>query len=535
MVFVVDKHGKPLMPTTRYRHVRILLKNHLAVPISNLPFTIKLKYDVEGITQKLYLGIDPGRENIGIGVSNEKGECIFANEVQTNNKSIKKNMDERRDHRQARRRNRRLRKQRKAIRDNTQFSKDKTIKEDTLRTTKSCVSKEYLHSGFDEPVTHKCIRGKEPRFNNRRRPEGWLTPSARQLIQVHFRSIESVLSILPITNIVFERNVFDFQKLENVNIKKWQYSKGPLLGFKGYKEFIYELQHGRCLLCGGKINNYHHIVPKSKKGSNTVKNIAGLCDSCHNGPDGVHKNTETAETLKNKKAGLRQKYIVSLLNTVMPELVKQITEFCEKKDISFSTTTGYETYEKRNNFNLPKQHYVDGYMISLAGKEVENLNIKLPKVVYKQRRFKKKSSANIQKLNQREYYKVEDGKQILIAKNRHKAEAQEFDSLEEYKNKYLESHTKEELEIHLRTLVVKPAKRTYTAHKYNLTSTIHVGDIVKYEKKNKIKGNTKMLVFLATGVSILSNKIEHGTKNKKISYCKSLKKRCLSYIEQKPI
>lgn len=37
----------------------------------------------EFITQPLTLGIDTGRENIGLGVSNEKGECLYLANVLT--------------------------------------------------------------------------------------------------------------------------------------------------------------------------------------------------------------------------------------------------------------------------------------------------------------------------------------------------------------------------------------------------------------------------------------------------------------------
>ena len=47
-VYVVDKKGRPLMPTIRFGHVRKLLKECKAVPISHSPFTIRLKYDVPG-------------------------------------------------------------------------------------------------------------------------------------------------------------------------------------------------------------------------------------------------------------------------------------------------------------------------------------------------------------------------------------------------------------------------------------------------------------------------------------------------------
>ena len=47
LVYVVNKKGKPLMPTIRFDKVKKLLKSGKAVPICNNPFTIRLKYKKE--------------------------------------------------------------------------------------------------------------------------------------------------------------------------------------------------------------------------------------------------------------------------------------------------------------------------------------------------------------------------------------------------------------------------------------------------------------------------------------------------------
>ena len=60
MVYVQNKDGKPLMPTTRYCYVRLLLKEKKARVVSRIPFTIRLNYDTSDVTQDLILGIDPG-------------------------------------------------------------------------------------------------------------------------------------------------------------------------------------------------------------------------------------------------------------------------------------------------------------------------------------------------------------------------------------------------------------------------------------------------------------------------------------------
>ena len=47
-VYVLDKHGKPLMPTTRCGHVRRLLKSGKAVVVSTTPFTISCTISASG-------------------------------------------------------------------------------------------------------------------------------------------------------------------------------------------------------------------------------------------------------------------------------------------------------------------------------------------------------------------------------------------------------------------------------------------------------------------------------------------------------
>ena len=76
-VYILDKHGHPLMPTTRFGHVRRLLKSGKAVADSNYPFTVRLKYDSTHYTQPVHEGIDTGRENIGDAASLEDGTNIF--------------------------------------------------------------------------------------------------------------------------------------------------------------------------------------------------------------------------------------------------------------------------------------------------------------------------------------------------------------------------------------------------------------------------------------------------------------------------
>ena len=52
-VYVLNKDGKPLMPTTRCGHVRYLLKEKKARVVKTKPFTIQLLYETNDVVQPL--------------------------------------------------------------------------------------------------------------------------------------------------------------------------------------------------------------------------------------------------------------------------------------------------------------------------------------------------------------------------------------------------------------------------------------------------------------------------------------------------
>lgn len=531
IVYVLNKQGEPLMPTTRCGHVRKLLKSGLAIAVSNCPFIIRLKYDVDNIKQNVYYGIDTGRENIGSGASDENGNCLHMSRLKTNNKTIKMKMQNRAQRRRDRRHHKRVKKQRKAIRNKTTIQNGKN---DVVRSKIPCKSVSISYPGMKKSVTHKVIKGAESQFNNRVRENGWLTPSGRQLIQMHIIMLDNARKFLPITHVCLERVCFDFQKLENANIKAWEYSKGPLYGFENYKDYVNARQNGRCLICGKKnIDEYHHIVPRSKGGTDRVGNIAGLCHDCHQNATGVHKNKDT----QNKLLGLVEEqykfYNIGLLNSVMPALIEAMQEYCYKHRLIFMVTDGYKTAKTRKALDLNSNktdkdgaHHVDAYSISLAGRELPNMSdIYFPDIIHHQQRFRKKSNNIINKKNHREYWLNNK----CVAKNRRKSTEQKEDSLEEYMVKYAKSHTESECAKHLHEFVIKPARREYTFHKDGKIASLHAGDTIKYEKINR--NNVKRMILIATAVDVSNDSVESGPFVKKLKFCKRIKAGCIPYIK----
>lgn len=62
MIYVLDRDGKPLMPTNRHGKVRHLLKDGKAKCVRREPFTIQLLCDTPGRTQPAHLGVDGGSQ-----------------------------------------------------------------------------------------------------------------------------------------------------------------------------------------------------------------------------------------------------------------------------------------------------------------------------------------------------------------------------------------------------------------------------------------------------------------------------------------
>lgn len=72
-VYVLNKHGEPLMPCSPGK-ARLLLKQQKACVVKRTPFTIKLLYGSAGYKQPITLGVDAGSKHVGLSASTEKRE-----------------------------------------------------------------------------------------------------------------------------------------------------------------------------------------------------------------------------------------------------------------------------------------------------------------------------------------------------------------------------------------------------------------------------------------------------------------------------
>ena len=463
-VYVLDSSNNPLMPTKRCGKVRWLLKTKQAVVVKRKPFTIRLCYEPKThVVQDITLGVKPGRTHIGLAAVRTDGKCLFAAECVTRNKEIPKRMMERRMHRMASRRGERLVRKRRAKKNHT-LMKDGQI--------------ERVLPGYqDGSVLVKDIINTEARFNNRHRDAGWLTPTARHLLQTHIRLARIVCEILPVSSAAMEMDLISFMELEcGGKLKsKEAYKRGPMCGYKNQKEALYDQQNGLCLLCGkAEIEHIHHIMPKSKGGSDTLKNKAGLCCACHMR---VHQDEKMAARLLRKKNGLNKKYgALSVLNQINGRLADSLSSLFSG---NLYLDSGAETKRCREEAGFERTKSADAYCIACAGRKIT------PDVrtdftdQYQIRQFARHARSLISRQTERTYRLLG----TVVAKNRRPRCEQKGEALSDWYERMCGEYGQKEAERMRSMLCVKKSRRSY-----NNPGRVLPGAECLYHKKHFILG-----------------------------------------------
>ena len=305
MVYVLNKNGQPLMPTKNHAKVRVLLKQGKAKVVKKCPFTIQLLYSSTNYTQKITLGVDSGSKHIGLSATT-KDKVLFESDVELRNDIV--------DLISTRRQNRKTRR------------------------------------------THKT-RYRKPRFNNRKRKDGWLAPSVQNKVDSHLTVIRKVHEILPISKIVVEVASFDIQKIKNPSICGMEYQQGEQLDFWNVREYVLFRDNHICQCCKGKskdkILNVHHIESR-KTGGNAPNNLITLCETCHTG---YHKGTVKLPKTIKKGMSFRDATFMGIMRLAFYNRLKKLYP-------TVSLTYGYITKNTRIENGLPKDHYIDARCIS---------------------------------------------------------------------------------------------------------------------------------------------------------------------------
>jgi hypothetical protein len=175
-VFVLDTNKEPLHPVHPAR-ARTLLSRGKAAVYRRYPFTIILHVAIHHpVVTELRVKIDPGSKTTGIALLNDhSGAVIFAAELSHRGSAIKKRLDKRRGVRRGRR---------------------------------------FRHTRY-----------RKARWQNRRRPKGWLPPSLQSRISNVITWVRRFMKVCHLTNISMELVRFDMQAMENAELSGVEYQQ----------------------------------------------------------------------------------------------------------------------------------------------------------------------------------------------------------------------------------------------------------------------------------------------------------------------
>lgn len=301
-VYVLNMRGQPLMPTTPGK-AKQLLKEGKAKVVKRTPFTIQLKYATGETKQEITLGVDSGFENIGLSAITAKKE-VYSAEIKLRTDMVKLN-SERRQYRRARR--------------------------------------------------NRKTWYRQPRFDNRKKPKGWLAPSIQHKLDSHIKLIERVKSILPITKIEIEVAAFDIQKIKNPEISGKEYQNGVQKDSWNAREYVLYRDNHTCQHCKGKskdpILETHHIISR-QVGGNAPDNLLTLCETCH---DKVSKGKLILDV--KIPTGFKPETFMSMVRW------KLVNKLRDAGNI-VNHTYGYITKFDRIALGLEKSHSTDAFVIA---------------------------------------------------------------------------------------------------------------------------------------------------------------------------
>jgi hypothetical protein len=243
-VFVLDKRKQALMPCSEKR-ARLLLSRGLAVVHRTYPFAIRLKQRIGGEMQPVQVKLDPGSKTTGVALVvllKDRIKTLNLFHLEHRGQAIKNALEARRGHRRMRR---------------------------------------------------AKLWYRPARFDNRTRKDGWLPPSLQHRVDTTVSLVNKLSRLVPVSEIVVERVKFDMQLIQNPEITGREYQQGTLAGYT-VKEYLLEKHSRTCVYCGGvsgdNILEVEHIVPKSKGGTDSVKNLTLSCKCCNQ-----HKRADSLE------------------------------------------------------------------------------------------------------------------------------------------------------------------------------------------------------------------------------------------------
>jgi 5-methylcytosine-specific restriction endonuclease McrA len=332
-VFVIDSHKQPLNPVHPGR-ARWLLKQRKAAVFKRYPFTIILLSAVESPrVQPLRIKLDPGSLTTGIAVvSDHDGQVLFAAELAHRGRQIKKALDTRRAVRHRRR--------------------------------------------------ARHARYRQPTYDNRRRPGGWLAPSLMSRVYNVLTWVNRLRRLCPIAAISMEFARFDPQAMEHPDIEGCQYQQGTLAGYE-VREYLLDKWARTCAYCG-KPNiplQIEHIIPRAKGGTDRVSNLTLACERCNRA-----KGTQDIAVFLKKKPAVLKRILAQAKAPLKDAAAVNATRWAlydRVKDIGLPVECGSGGLTKfnRQTRHFPKTHWLDAACVGKSTPETVRVKGIIPLLI----------------------------------------------------------------------------------------------------------------------------------------------------------
>lgn len=304
--FVLHSDGTPLMPMLVGK-AKNMIRHNKAVVVKCKPLVIKLSYDTGKRVDDLTMGIDSGAIYIGYSIISKESlkeyicGTLEQEHVGKNANPVKQRMDDRRAYRKYRR----------------------------------------------SKLWHR-----ERRFLNRKRKIGEFAVSINRKYETHLHLIDKLKKFIPISNISIEVAKFDLSKMEDCKDGRKISELDKFLNYHNIKKYLMCRERGRCQLCGetfeGRAAHIHHIIPRSKGGTNRPANLALLHKECH-----IKLHNEHLEGSLKKAKSYKIQSFMSIINKKFNEDVPHL-----------QTTYGYITAANRQIYNIGKSHCNDAFVIA---------------------------------------------------------------------------------------------------------------------------------------------------------------------------
>lgn len=336
MVIALDKNKKPLGFITE-RRCRKFFEQKRAVMYRMFPTVVIIKdVDARTIENKLptyRIKIDPGSKYDGISIIDDiNNRIMFSMQIEHRAEQVKKNLDTRRGSR----RNRRNR--------------------ETM----------YRRSKFADGGTF-----------TQKGNEGKIPPSIHSIIGNTETWVKRLCKWINIQRASLEAVRFDTQLLDNPDIEGKQYQQGTLEGTE-VKEYLL-IKHGHtCQYCGGATGDpvleVEHENPKSRGGSNSVRNLTISCHTC-NQIKGSLTPQEWLDQIKAKpkKTKLDDARIKGIKNVITGKETGKSNRYCAWVNITrkrieqflfgmfeeVECSSGGRTKYNRTRLGYPKDHQYD--------------------------------------------------------------------------------------------------------------------------------------------------------------------------------